>query len=87
MKVWITKYALTTGIFEADIEQCDGQPTMVVHRGQKTGACDCYYHGEGKEWHRTFKSAVSRAEEMRDRKVVSMRKQLAKLKAMTFEEE
>jgi len=79
MKVFVTKYALTIGIQEVDVRECgDG---MVV---QGDGCYANYYHGEGKEWHRTRESAAARAEEMRRKKIESVKKLVAKLEAMTF---
>ena len=56
IKVWITKYALTSGI-----EVFDG----VVHENEdmvaygNVGYGDQYAHG--KDWHRTYEDAVERA--------------------------
>jgi hypothetical protein len=85
MKVWITKYALTQGIYDVEGEVCTGQIDMFVQKN--CGMISCYYHGEGKEWHRTRRAAVATAKEMRDRKIASIQKKIAKLKAMTFEED
>jgi len=43
-----------------------------------------YFHWEGKEWHRTEKEALCRAQEMRDRKIRSLKKQIEKLEKMSF---
>ena len=81
MKVWITKYALTDGIIENDAEVCidtDATGNMIV--------CDrVYFHGEGREWHRTKESAIQKAEEMRQKKIASLKKQIEKLEGMKFE--
>lgn len=79
MKVWITKYALTQGIFSIDAEDEGGG--MVADR--RTHAA-IYYHGEGREWHRTHDAAIVRAEVIRDAKIASIEAQLRKLRAMTF---
>lgn len=81
MKVWITKYALTTGIFEVEVHTSDHSPGMVV---ADRNTWHEHYHGEGREWHRTWEDAVVRALEMRDAKVKSLRKKLAKLERMEF---
>lgn len=78
MKVWITKYALSSGIKELDVEQCDS-PDMV--RGN---SWNDIYHGEGREWHRTYESAVARAEEMQLKKIKSLRKQIEKWEKKRF---
>ena len=77
MKVWITKYALSQGIFAVEGDPVgDGlfRPAGEWH----------HYHGEGKEWHRTLESAVARAEEMRKAKIASLAKQIRKLDKLTF---
>lgn len=77
MKVYITKYALTKGILEAEAEFCTG--TGMINVGRHG-----YYHGEGKEWHRTREVAVKRAEIMRTNKIESLQKSIAKLEKMTW---
>lgn len=77
MKVYITKYALTNGIIEAEAELCNDRGMIVVGR-------TTYYHGEGKEWHRTREPAVERAQLMRDAKLEFLGKKIAKLEKMTW---
>ena len=78
MKVWITKYALTQGILEREVElPLRDYPTMIK-------VCDLeYYHGS--EWHVTRKAALIEAEQMRGRKIKSLERQLTKLKKLSFE--
>lgn len=57
MKVWVTRYALTKGIYEADVK--DFGDGIVMEPGAYT-----YLHGEGRDWHRTKDEAVARAEKM-----------------------
>lgn len=71
MKVWITKYALTSGIKEMEVEQSENFPDMVYDRNDT-------YHGEGRDWHRTRESAIAKAEQMRLKKIESLKKQIAK---------
>ena len=78
MKVYITKYALSDGILEKDAEECDRFPGMIR---TDDGA---HFHGEGKEWCRTLEDANKRAEEMRLKKIESMKKQIKKLENMKF---
>lgn len=77
MKIWISKYALTEGLIEKEAVDV-GDSMMQVGTMQ-------YLFGEGREWHRTRESAAARAEVMRKAKIVSMRKQLARLEAMRFD--
>ena len=82
MKVWITKYALTQGIFEIEAEECGmGFPGMIQTKEEYPS----YYHKEGKDWHRSKESAIKRAEEMRQKKISSLKKKLEKLEKMKFE--
>lgn len=80
MKVWITKYALSKGIKEKEVEQSDSFPEIV----RRKDFYDSYY-GEGKEWHRTKESALAKAEEMRKKRIASLRKQIEKLEKLRFE--
>jgi hypothetical protein len=77
IKVWISKYALTTGIIEKEVRINDELAVSVESQ------LDSYY-GEGKQWHKTKEDAIKRAEEMRKRKIISVEKQLKKLKEMKF---
>ena len=80
---WVTKYALSDGVRRAEVEVVgDG---MVKHR--VPGAFDTYLHGEGREWHREWVSAVAKARAMRDSKIASLKKQLAKLQALDWPDE
>ena len=82
-KVWITKYALTSGIFEKEVEfpafNEDNNFVYVV------GNIGEGYLGEDKDWHRNKESAIKRAEEMRKKKIINVEKQLQKLKEIKFE--
>lgn len=80
MKIFCTKYVLTKGIEELDVEECGSD--MVKTKGK----WPVYLHGEGKGWHRTKASAVTRAEEMRKKKIASLNKSLTKLNGMQFSE-
>lgn len=84
IRVWITKYALTQGILQADdAEVCvDINPGMIRVPSMGTSAM---FHGEGRQWHRTEASALKRAEQMRRDRIKSLERQIGKLKGMTFE--
>lgn len=77
-RAWITKYALTSGVFVADAEVSDTSDRMICVKGH-------YYHGEGRDWHRTRESAIDRVREMRVAKLTSLHKQIAKLEAAEIE--
>lgn len=77
MKVYVTKYALSSGIYQDDMEHSPSFPGMVTKGLQ-------HFHGEGREWHRTKSSAIKRADEMRHKKIASLKKQIAALEAAVF---
>lgn len=80
MKAWITKYALTSGIFEAEAEA--GTPPSVIAVRQP-GELTAYFHAN--DWHKSKEDAIARAEEMRAKKIASLRKSIAKLEVMSFD--
>ena len=79
MKVFITKFALTSGIKELEVKTSDRTPSMVIGAGLFEA-----YHGEGKEWHRTIEGARERAKEMRFNRIVSLEKSITMLKKLEF---
>jgi hypothetical protein len=83
MKVWITKYALTQGIYEIEAEICkDINPDMIARANVNYSEC---YHGKGREWHLTKEDAIKRAESIKINKIESLRKQINKLENLQFE--
>jgi hypothetical protein len=80
MEVFISKYALTTGILKINAEACfNVDPDMIQ---DKTSQYPSYYH-KG-DWHRTREEAVAKAEEMRIRKIASLKKNIKKLETLKF---
>mgnify|MGYP001580355414 CR=1 FL=1 len=82
--VYVTKWALTKGIFEVGgASYSDGllSATWTNAYGELVQRC---FHGEGREWHRTREAAVDRAEAMRDAKLRALEKQIARCKALKF---
>lgn len=82
MKIYVTKYALSRGVFEAEAE-VDENGFAVVRRSGWTGF-DQYFHGEGRDWCSTKEQALEAAEKMRIKRIASLEKQVAKLKALPF---
>ena len=80
MKVWITKYALARGIKEIECEDCGNGAVKEIWNPFPT-----FYHGEDSEWHRTKECAIQKAEEMRQKKIESLKNQIEKLEGMRFE--
>jgi hypothetical protein len=76
MKVWITKYALTSGIFEAEatpMTNCKGGISIKRYLTE---------HFHGKDWHLTREEAIIRAKEMQQKKVSSLLKQISKIESI-----
>lgn len=80
MKVFISKYALTTGIFDVyDAEQSGDR--MICFK-----SCAGYLQYVHKpHWHETKQEAIEKAENMRLKKIASLKKQIEKLEKMRFE--
>jgi signal recognition particle subunit SEC65 len=78
MKVWITKYALTTGIIEKEVDKL-GINSVVTKKDKYPS----YFYLP--DWWPTKESATLRAEQMRNAKIKSLEKQIEKLKKLTFD--
>ncbi len=78
---WVTKYALTTGVFKITAELASTSHDMVQQIEPETRYAT-YYHGN--DWHRTHDEAIVRAEQMRTAKLKSIDKQRARIVAMKF---
>lgn len=78
-KVFITKYALTKGIIEVEAE---------LHKSSYNGELfimnDYCSHYIGKGAFLDKSDALKKAEEMRKKKISSLKKQIGKLEKMTF---
>jgi hypothetical protein len=85
-KVWITKYALTQGIHEVGVREClDVRPDGdMVERDPPSSFGGICYHGKGRDWHETKEGAIACADEMRRKKIASLKKQIAKLEKINF---
>ena len=79
MKIYITKYALTKGIIEADGQIEDN---CVSVRDLNNSLTTQYFH-EG-EWYDNKNDAIKKAEEMRLNKIDRLKNQIKKLEKMTF---
>jgi hypothetical protein len=81
MKVWITKFALTKGIFTAEAEICkEIDDRMIQVAGKAIPGCSrsTYFKPD---WHETERSARLRAIEMAQRALKSLTRKEQKLKA------
>lgn len=79
VKIYVTKYALSSGIFEVMATVKDGMASF----RRDGGALTEYVHG--RSFHYTREHAVEEAEEMRIRKLKSLDKQFKKVSTMKFE--
>lgn len=79
MKFYITKYALTKGISCLDAEPCIGFSNMI--RSKNFMRSEPYHKPD---WHRTRADAIARSEEMRTKKIASLKKQLSRLEKLDF---
>lgn len=81
MKIYVTKFALTKGIYAAEAA-VDGKGFAVIDGLDFQD--DTYLHGEGREWCRTEADAISVAEKMKAHAIELTEQKLAKLKALNF---
>jgi hypothetical protein len=78
MKVWISKYALSQGILETEVKR-----TSVEGMVQASDvSLPTYFHGW--EWHSTWEEAAQRAEELKEKRLKSLQKQIRKLENLHF---
>lgn len=75
-KMWITSYALTAGIEVREGRVSDG----FFHPEGRTFS----YFRVGRDAHPTMEEAVKAAELARQKKIASLKKQLAKLEKLNF---
>ena len=80
MKVWITKYAMTSGVFT--VEGASVGQAMCAVRTKGRGPFPVYYHGN--DWHTDEAKAIERFNQMKQKKITSLKKQLAKVEALEF---
>lgn len=80
MRAFVTKYALSKGILEVEGSRRDKGRGLIVWTN---GHMQFFY---GNDWHETREAALARAEQMRDNRVKSLRKQIARLESLTWDE-
>ena len=78
-KVFITKYALSSGVMECEMEvtektKCYGKPDGFDY--------NMFFFGD--EFHLTKEEAILDCEKRKEKKVISLEKQLLKIKKMSF---
>lgn len=82
MKVYTTKYALTTGIDVKEVESGGNDRKYVYTKGNPAYGFQQFVMG--KTAFLTYTEAATAAREMRDKKVASLKKQLAKVSGLIF---
>lgn len=80
--IWISKYALTQGVYPVEASEIHKSETMAVVPPVGDLGLTQYFHG--KHWHLTQANANAEAQRMRTRKVASLKKQLERLQALRF---
>jgi hypothetical protein len=76
--VFITKYALTKGIYELKVT-INGN----IASGVKNQYLDVFTQ-KGKDWFENYNDACAYAEKLKNKKIKSLEKQIEKLKNMKF---
>ncbi len=76
--VFITKYALTKGIYELEVT-INGN----IASGVKNQYLDVFTQ-KGKDWFENYNDACIYAEKLKNKKIKSLEKQIEKLKNMKF---
>lgn len=86
VKVWVSKFALTEGIYEQEVEISKNFEHMASYQGADNSIVKVHlYNGtKKKDFHFTREDAVKDAEHRRDLRLKSLEKQLVKLKGMKF---
>ena len=88
MKIYITKYALTEGILTGSDAVIDGTMASVYTLHDPKGrvmnkiGTQAYFHGQ--DWHKTRTDAITRAEDMKQKKIRSLERNLRKIQELTF---
>ena len=77
IKAWITRYALSAGV---KLVHARVSGNMIIF--QTDGGHTDFAHDN--DWHRTPESALRRAEEMRSKKIESLKKSIARIEAIEF---
>lgn len=80
MKVWITKYALTQGLFEMNAEIIDRGVKHVYARGKTPTGHSLFT----REWTKTREEAVEKAEKMKKARIASLKRSITNMQAKTF---
>lgn len=80
--IWVTRWALTKGIKKVEARVDDDESYASYKDSDQYGSWSVYLGS--KDFHMTEKAAKERAQEMAAKKIVSVEKQLVRLKNLTF---
>jgi hypothetical protein len=81
MKVYITKYATTIGIFKKEGNVSGEHPNMFCCPKNEYGHTE-YYHKP--YWHESLEEAKKHAEDLRQKQIKALQKKLQKLENLKF---
>lgn len=76
-KVWVTKYALTKGIFHMEVIKYMGDAVY----GPRI---DDNYYGKGREWFTNKKEAIANAKHRRQVSIYNKKNELKRLRSIDF---
>lgn len=79
-KVWVTKYALTQGLFEMNAEIVDRGVRHVYAKGVTPSGHSLFT----REWVKTKEEAVAKAEKMKAARIASLKRSIKKMQEKTF---
>jgi hypothetical protein len=80
MKVYITKWALTTGILEIEGREVDNGYCVIKLSSDHMEQCI-----QPGDWHRSIDAATVRARELKARKIINLTRQLERLKKLDIQ--
>jgi hypothetical protein len=80
MKVWVTKYALTQGLFEMNAEIIDRGARHVYAKGKTPTGHSLFT----REWTKTREEAVAKAEKMKTARIASLKRSIKNMQDKTF---
>jgi len=81
---WVTKYALTRGIFKVRGQVYPKRPKLFEYKPRKAAYNHLMAYAYGTEWHRTEEAALARGNKLRELKIAALKRQLDILENMTF---
>ena len=88
MKVWITKYALTDGISEGEViaeHKIRENPIETKIKYLCKNSVGDQFYLDSDDFCYTYECAIKKAEEMRQKKIESLKKQIQNLEGIRFE--